>query len=221
MLAASVPIIGRELRTASRRPMDALSALLFFVVVGSVFPLAVGPDMAMLTAIGPGVVWVAALLAVMISLHRLFLPDLEDGTLEQLLLSPRSLTGIVYARIAAHWLISCLPLVVVAPVMGLQFGLSARAIGVLLVSLLLGTPTLVLLGALGAALTLGLRGNVLLALIVLPLCVPVLIFGSGAVAATQLGLPASPHLSLLGACLLVAALLGPWAVGAALRLAVE
>ena len=221
MLTAALPIIGREVRTASRRPMDALSALLFFVVVGSVFPLAVGPDAAMLTAMGPGVVWVAALLAVMISLHRLFLPDLEDGTLEQLLLSPRSLTGIVWVRIVAHWLISCLPLVAVAPVLGLQFGLSAHATGVLLVSLLLGTPTLVLLGALGAALTLGLRGNVLLALIVLPLCVPVLIFGSGAVTATQQGLPASPHLSLLGACLLVTALLCPWAVGAALRLAVE
>lgn len=221
MLAASIPIIGREVRLASRRPMDALSALLFFVVVGSVFPLAVGPDAAMLTAIAPGVVWVAALLAVMISLHRLFLPDLEDGTLEQLLLSPRSLTGIVWVRIVGHWLISCLPLVAVAPVLGLQFGLSAHATGVLLVSLLLGTPTLVLLGALGAALTLGLRGNVLLALIVLPLCVPVLIFGSGAVTATQQGFPASPHLSLLGACLLVTALLCPWAVGAALRLAVE
>lgn len=221
MLAASIPIIGREVRTASRRPMDALGALLFFIVVGSVFPLAVGPDAALLAAIGPGVVWVAALLAVMISLHRLFLPDLEDGSLEQLLLSPRSLTGIVCAKIAAHWLVTCLPLIAVAPLLGLQFGLPAQAIGVLLVSLLLGTPTLVLLGALGAALTLGLRGNVLLAVIVLPLCVPVLIFGSGAVSASHQGLPVNPHLSLLGACLLVAAFLCPWAVAAALRLAVE
>ncbi|MGO4392176.1 heme exporter protein CcmB [Variovorax sp. M-6] len=201
--------------------MDALSALLFFVVVGSVFPLAVGPDAALLAAIGPGVVWVAALLAVMISLHRLFLADLEDGSLEQLLLSPRSLTGIVCVKIAAHWLITCLPLIAVAPLLGLQFGLPAQAIGLLLVSLLLGTPTLVLLGALGAALTLGLRGNVLLALIVLPLCVPVLIFGSGAVTAGNQGLAVNPHLSLLGACLLVAAFLCPWAVAAALRLAVE
>ncbi len=158
----------------------------------------------------------------MISLHRLFLPDLEDGTLEQLLLSPRSLTGIVLVRIVgalAHQL----------PAVGGRragFGAAVRAVGArdrraAGVALLLGTPTLVLLGALGAALTLGLRGNVLLALIVLPLCVPVLIFGSGAVTATQQGLPASPHLSLLGACLLVTALLCPWAVGAALRLAVE
>jgi len=221
MPPASTAIIGRELRMASRRPMDALGALLFFVVVGSVFPLAVGPDPALLAAIGPGVVWVAALLAVMISLHRLFLADLEDGTLEQLLLSPRSLMGIVLARIGAHWLVTCLPLLAVAPLLGLQFGLPAQAIGMLLLSLLLGTPVLVCLGALGAALTLGLRGNVLLALIVLPLCVPVLIFGSGAVTASQQGLPASPHLSLLGALLLAAVFLCPWAVAAALRLAVE
>jgi len=220
-MLVAIPIIGREVRLASRRPMDALSALFFFVAVGSLFPLGVGPDAALLTAIGPGVVWVAALLAVLISLHRLFLPDLEDGTLEQLLLAPRSLTGIVGAKVVAHWLVTCLPLVIVAPLMGLQFGLLPQAVGVLLLSLLLGTPTLVLLGALGAALTLGLRGNVLLALIVLPMCVPVLIFGSGAVSSTQQGLQAGPHLSLLGACLLVAGVLCPWATGAALRLAVE
>lgn len=221
MLAACAQIIGREVRTASRRPMDALSGLIFFMVVGSVFPLAVGPDAALLLAIGPGVVWVAALLAVMISLHRLFLPDLEDGVLDQLLLAPSSLVVIVAAKVAAHWLIACLPLVMVAPLLGLQFGLSWETLALLLASLLLGTPTLSLLGALGAALTLGLRGNVLLALIVLPLCVPVLIFGSGAVSASQQGLPAGPHLSLLGACLSLAAFLGPWAIGAALRLAVE
>jgi heme exporter protein B len=201
--------------------MDALGALFFFVVVGSVFPLSVGPEPALLAAIGPGVVWVAALLATMISLHRLFLTDLEDGTLEQLLLSPRSLGGIVGAKVAAHWLVTCLPLIIVAPLMGVQFGLTTQALWVLLLSLLLGTPTLVLLGALGAALTLGLRGSVLLALIVLPMCVPVLIFGSGAVSSTQQGLQAGPHLSLLGACLLVAAVLCPWAISAALRLAVE
>lgn len=221
MLAAAIPLIGREVRLASRRPMDALSALFFFIVVGSVFPLGIGPDAALLAAIGPGVVWVAALLAVMISLHRLFLPDLEDGALEQMLLAPRSLAGMVYAKVAAHWLVTCLPLIVAAPILGLQFGLPMPAVGVLLATLLLGTPTLVLLGALGAALTLGLRGNVLLALIVLPMCVPVLIFGSGAVASTQQGLDAAPHLSLLGACLLMAGLLCPWATGVALQLAVE
>ena len=221
MRAALSSIVERDVRAASRRPMDALGGLAFFVAVGTLFPLAVGPDAELLRAIGPGVVWVAALLAVVISLHRMFQPDLDDGSLEQLLLSPRSLAGIVGAKMVAHWLVTCLPLVAVAPLMALQFGLPAPSIGVLLLSLLLGTPTLVLLGALGAALTLGLRANVLLALIVLPLCVPVLIFGSGAVAASHQGLPVSPHLSLLGACLLVAVCLCPWAVGTALRLAVE
>ncbi len=173
MAPAMIPIIGRELRTAARRPMDALGALLFFVVVGTLFALAIGPDPALLRAIGPGVVWVAALLALPVSLHRLFLPELEDGVLEQLLLSPRSLLGLVWAKVAAHWLVTCLPLLLVAPLLGLQFELSTPAIVVLLASLLLGTPTLSLLGALGAALTLGLRGNALLALIMLPLCVPV------------------------------------------------
>ncbi|MGR4869984.1 heme exporter protein CcmB [Variovorax sp. LARHSF232] len=201
--------------------MDALGALLFFAVVGTLFALAVGPDPALLRAIGPGVVWVAALLALLISLHRLFLPELEDGVLEQLLLSPRSLLGLVWAKVAAHWLVTCLPLLLVAPLLGLQFELSAPSIAILLASLLLGTPTLSLLGALGAALTLGLRGNALLALIMLPLCVPVLVFGSGAVSAGQQGMSAGPHLSILAAWLLLAALLCPWAVASALRLALE
>lgn len=221
MAPAMIPIIGRELRTAARRPMDALGALLFFVVVGTLFALAVGPDPVLLRAVGPGVVWVAALLALLVSLHRLFLPELEDGVLEQMLLSPRPMLGLVWAKVAAHWLVTCLPLLLVAPVLGLQFELSAPAIGILLASLLLGTPTLSLLGALGAALTLGLRGSALLALIMLPLCVPVLVFGSGAVSASQQGMPASPHLSILAAWLLLAALLCPWAVAAALRLALE
>ncbi|MFZ4288674.1 heme exporter protein CcmB [Variovorax sp. HJSM1_2] len=221
MPLAVLPIIGRELRTAARRPMDALGALLFFVVVGTLFALAIEPDPALLRAIGPGVVWVAALLALLISLHRLFQPELEDGVLEQLLLSPRSLLGLVWAKITAHWLVTCLPLLLVAPLLGLQFELSASSIGILLCSLLLGTPTLSLLGALGAALTLGLRGNALLALVMLPLCVPVLVFGSGAVSASQQGMPASPHLSILAAWLLLAALFCPWAAAAALRLALE
>lgn len=221
MATAVLPLIAREVRLAVRRPMDALGALLFFVVAGSVFPLAVGPEPALLAAIGPGVAWVAALLAATVSLHRLFLADLDDGVLEQLVLAPRMLAPLMGARIFAHWLVTCVPLLVAAPVLALQFGLAPPAIGVLVLSLLLGTPTLVLLGALGAALTLGLRGNVLLALIVLPLSVPVLVFGSGAVAATRDGMPAGAHLSLLGACLLASAFLCPWAAGAALRLAVE
>ncbi|SFN44056.1 heme exporter protein CcmB [Variovorax sp. OV329] len=221
MLLAVIPIVERELRTAARRPMDALGALLFFVVVGTLFALAAGPDPVLLRTIGPGVVWVAALLALLVSLHRLFLPELEDGVLEQLLLSPRSLLALVWAKVAAHWLVTCLPLLLVAPLLGLQFDLSTASIAVLLASLLLGTPTLSLLGALGAALTLGLRGNALLALIVLPLCVPVLVFGSGAVGASQQSMPVGPHLSILGAWLLLAAVLCPWAISAALRLALE
>jgi heme exporter protein B len=221
MLATLSPIVVREVRSASRRPMDALGGLFFFIVVGCLFPLAVGPHPALLAAVGPGVVWVAALLAVVISLHRLFEPDLDDGSLEQMLLSPCPLAAIVSAKVLAWWLVSCLPLVAVGPLLAMQFGLSTPAVSVLLASLLLGTPTLSLLGALGAALTLGLRGHVLLAMIVLPLAVPVLVFGSAAVSASQQGLAATPHLSLLGACLSLAAFLCPWATGAALRLAVE
>ena len=216
-----IPVFRREWQLALRRPSDALSGLLFFVLVLSLFPLAIGPDAALLRAIGPGVVWVAALLAIYISLHRLFEQDLADGTLEQWLLAPRPLMALVAMKIAAHWVITCLPLVAVAPVMALQYGLPAESVGVLVAALLLGTPTLALLGAMGAALTLGLRGQVVLALIMLPLSVPPLVFGCAAVAASQQGLSAAPQISLLGACLSLAVFLGPWATAAALRLAME
>ena len=216
-----IPVFTRELLLAVRRPADALSGLLFFILVGSLFPLAIGPDAALLRLIGPGVVWVAALLAVLISLHRLFEHDYADGSLEQWLLAPRMLGILIAIKIAAHWLITCLPLILVAPLLALQYGLSNEATACLVIALLLGTPTLALLGALGAALTLGLRGQVLLALIVLPMCVPPLIFGCAAVMAAQQGLPAGPALSLLGACLSLAAFLCPWATAAALRLVLE
>ncbi|KAF1050154.1 heme exporter protein CcmB [Xylophilus sp.] len=219
-------VFQREFLVAQRRPSDALSGLVFFILVGSLFPLVIGPDAALLRAIGPGVVWVAALLAVLISFNRLFEPDLADGNLEQWLVSPHGLTGLVAAKIAAHWCITCVPLIVVAPLLALQYGLPAETVGVLVLALLLGTPTLTLVGALGAALTLGLSGHVLLALIVLPLAVPPLavpplVFGCAAVAASQQGLPTGAHLSLLGACLSLAAFLVPWACAAALRLALE
>lgn len=216
-----IPVFKRELLLAARRPADAFSGLLFFVLVGSLFPLAVGPDAALLRLIAPGVIWVAALLAVLISLHRLFEHDLADGNLEQWLLAPRALMGLVAFKVAAHWLIACLPLILVSPLMALQYGLPFDTVGHLVVALLLGTPTLALLGALGAALTLGLRGQVVLALIVLPLSVPPLVFGCAAVTASQQGLPTSPSLSLLGACLSLAAFFCPWATAAALRLALE
>lgn len=214
-------VLHRELLAAQRRPSEALSALLFFVLVGSLFPLAIGPEAALLRSIGSGVIWVAALLAVLISLNRLFEPDLADGTLEQWLVGPSGLIGVVVAKIAAHWVIACFPLLLLSPLMALQYGLTGETIGVLVVALVLGTAALTLVGAMGAALTLGLRSHVLLALIMLPLSVPPLIFGCAAVAASQQGLAATPHLSLLGACVSLAAFLCPWATAASLRLALE
>ncbi|WP_291591477.1 heme exporter protein CcmB [Comamonas sp. UBA7528] len=218
MLAA---VFWRELRLAARRPADALGGLLFFVLVGSLFPLALGPDANLLQQIAPGVMWVAALLAVLLGQHRLFEGDWADGSLEQWLLVPQPLPLLVVAKVAAHWLLGTAPLLLVAPLLGWQYGLDSTVIGVLLVSLALGTPSLYLLAALGAALTLGLRGQLLLVLVVLPLSIPILIFGSHAVAQAQQGLSAAPALNLLGAFLCLALLAGPWAIGAALRLALE
>ena len=212
----------RDLLAALRHRADLLTTLIFFAIVASLFPLGVGSDIALLRVMGPGVVWVAALLASMLALARLFASDYADGTLEQLALAPHSLTLLVLAKIAAHWLATGLPLVVIAPLLGLQFDLSADAQLVLLASLLLGTPTLSLIGAVGAALTLGVRGGgALLSLLVLPLYVPVLIFGAGAVEATAAGLGAAAHLSLLGALLLVALVFAPWATAVSVRIAVE
>jgi heme exporter protein B len=188
----------------------------------SLFPLGVGPETALLRTIAPGVMWVAALLASMLALARLFSADHADGTLEQLALAPHPLGVLVAGKVFAHWLVSGFPLVLVAPLLGLQFGLEGDAVLVLVASLALGTPVLSLLGAVAAALTLGLRGSgVLVSLIALPLCVPVLIFGAGAVDAVAGGLSATPHLSLLGAYLLPGALFGPWATAVAIRIALE
>jgi heme exporter protein B len=170
----------------------------------------------------PGVLWVAALLAAMLSLPRVFASDYEDGTLDQLLLVPQPLLTLVLAKVLAHWVLSGVPLALLGPLLGLQFGLDGEAVAVLGMALLLGTPCLSLIGAVGAALTLGLRGGgVLVALLVLPLYIPVLIFGAGAVHAALAGTAAAPHLSLLGACLLIALVVAPWATGAALRIAAD
>lgn len=220
--AACAALLRRDLRLVQRRRTDTLAALVFFVIVVSLFPLAIGPEPALLRTLAPGVVWVAALLACMLSLGRLFADDHRDGTLEQLLLSPCPLPLLVLAKVAAHWLCAGLLLVAIAPLLAVQFDLSAPALAVLLASLLLGTPVLSLVGAIGAALTLGVRGaGVLLCLLVLPLCVPVLVFGAAAVQAAELGLPVGGHLSLLAAMSLMSALLAPWAVAAALRIALE
>ena len=215
-------IVQRDLMLALRRRADVLTTLFFFVIVVSLFPLGVGPEAKLLRTMAPGVVWVAALLASMLALNRLFAGDYADGTLEQLILAPQPLGLMVIAKIAAHWLTTGLPLVIVAPLLGLQFDLPAEALLILLASLLLGTPVLSLIGAIGAALTLGLRGGgALLSLLVLPLYVPVLIFGAGAVEASAAGLGATAHLSLLGAFLLVALVFAPWATAVALRIAAE
>ena len=222
MSAALLAVLRRDLRIALRRRADTGSALVFFVIVVSLFPLGVGPQFELLRRMGPGVVWVAALLASMLALGRLFADDHADGTLEQMLLSPTPLALLVLAKAAAHWLASGLLLVLMSPLLALQFDLGARAAGVLCLSLLLGTPLLSLLGAIGAALTVGLRGaGVLLSLLVLPLAVPVLIFGAGAVDASQAGLGVGAHFSLLGAMLLAALVLAPLAAAAALRIALE
>jgi heme exporter protein B len=215
-------IIRRDLLMVMRRKSEVLTALFFFVIVSSLFPLGIGPEPALLRKIAPGVLWVGALLATMLGLQRMFAADHADGTLEQMAISPTPLVLLVTGKIAAHWLVSGLPLVLMAPVLGIQFDLDVGALGVLMLALLLGTPLLSLIGSIGAALTLGVRGGgVLLSLLVLPLYVPALIFGAGAVESHIAGLGAGGHLSLLAAILVMAAFFAPWAATAALRIALE
>jgi len=222
MLETLLWIVRRDVTLAWRRRTDLFTTLIFFVIVIALFPLGIGPELDTLRLIAPGVMWVGALLASMLALEQLFSADHRDGSLEQLLLTPQSLGVIVLGKVIAHWLITGLPLVVLAPVLGLQYDMSADSLKIMVIALLLGTPTLSLLGAIGAALTLGLRtGGILVALLVLPLYIPVLIFGAGAVEATASGLGGQAHLSMLGAILLVALLATPIATSAALRISSE
>jgi len=215
-------IVVRDLTLAWRRRADVLSTLFFFVIVVSLFPLGIGPESQLLRSIAPGVVWVAALLASMLSLNRVFQNDYQDGTLEQMLLTPQPLYLVVMGKIVAQWLVSELPLVLIAPLIGVQFDLPPDTLVVLFVSLLLGTPTLSLIGSVGAALTLGLRGGgVLVALLILPLYIPVLIFGAGAVDASIIGSSPQANLYLLGAVLAISLIFAPWATAAALRISLE
>jgi heme exporter protein B len=215
-------IVARDLLLAFRHRGDLLTTLFFFVIVVSLFPLAIGPEVNTLRLIAPGIVWVAALLSSMLSLEKLFAADFTDGTLDQLLLSPCPLALLVLGKTIAHWLISGLPLVLMGPVLGIQYDLSLSSLGVLLLGLLLGTPVLSLIGAIGAALTLGLRnGGVLVSLLVLPLTIPVLIFGAGAVEATASGLGAEGHLSMLAAILVLSLFFAPLATALALRISAE
>lgn len=222
MTGAFAALFARDLRLAARRRTDALLPLAFFGVAIALFPLGVGPEPQTLRQIAPGIVWVSAQLAAMLSVSQLYAADMADGSLEQLLIADRSRIGIAAAKAASHWVLTGLPLTIAAPLFGVMFDMSLPAIGALAASLLLGTPVLSLLGGLGAALTLGLRGGaVLLIVLIVPLCIPALIFGAGAVAAVDAGLSARGHFSLLGALLLFTALLSPLATAAALRIATE
>jgi len=222
VLAAVRWAVVHDLRVALRSRAELAVQLLFYVIVVSLFPLASSPDRALLAALGPGVLWVAALLASLLALPRLFASDFADGTLEQVALSPYPLPALVGGKALAHWLTTGLPVVVLAPILGLQYALDADVLTIVVIALLIGTPILSLLGGIGAALTLGARGGGgLLALLILPLYVPVLIFGAGAADAFRAGLSVSPNMSLLGAALLVALVGAPFATAAAVRIAVD
>lgn len=215
-------IIRRDLLLALRRRAEMANPLLFFVLVVTLFPLAVGAQPNLLRAIAPGVIWVAALLAALLSLDSLFRSDFEDGSLEQMLLSPHSLSVLVLGKIIAHWLITGLPLLVIAPLLALFLGLPERAMGTLWLTLILATPLLSLIGAIGVALTVGLRrGGMLLSLLVLPLYIPALIFASNAVDRAASGLPVTAQLNILSAMLLLALVLTPLPTAAALKMSVN
>ena len=215
-------IVARDLRLALRQRSDAGIVILFFVLTAALFPLGIGPEPGILARIAPGVIWVTALLAVLLSLERLFLADYEDGSLELLALMPTPLLLVVLAKVLAHWLTTGLPLLLAAPLIGFFFAMDPAAFPVLLAAMALGTPTLSLVGAIGAALTLGARrGGVLIPLLVLPLYSPVLIFGVAAIDAELSGLSAQPHLLLLAALLVFALPFAPLACSAALRQALE
>ncbi|SEK79822.1 heme exporter protein B [Atopomonas hussainii] len=221
MLRLCILLFKRETRLLFRRPMELANPLVFFALVISLFPLAIGPESRLLATIAPGVVWVAALLAVLLSLDGLFRSDYEDGSLEQWVLAPQPLSLLVLIKVLAHWLCSGLALVLLSPLLGLMLGLPERTLGVLLLSLLLGTPVLSLLGAVGAALTVGLkRGGLLLALLILPLYIPVLILGSGALQASLQGLPTAGYLWWLASLMVLAVSLAPLAIAAGLKISV-
>ncbi len=211
-------MLGRDLRLAYRQGSDVVLALAFFIIAASLFPLGVGPDPQVLAGLAAGVIWVLALLSVMLSLDRLFQSDYDDGALELMALSPVPMTVLVLAKALAHWLTTGVPLIILAPVIGVLLNMPSDGYLPMIVGLAIGTPTLSLIGAIGAALVLGARrANLLTALLVLPLYIPVLIFGVTAVDAALAGLPVRPHLLLMAAILVAALPLAPWAAAAAIR----
>lgn len=222
VFAAFVATLKRDLLIALKRRNDLLNPIMFFLIVVTLFPLGISPDPEQLSRVAAGVVWVSALLASMLSLDNLFRADYEDGSLEQLLLSPQPLYFLVLAKNIAHWLVSGLPVVILSPVMAYMLYLPGEAYGTLVLSLLIGTPVLSLFGSIGVALTVGLGSRgLILAVIVLPLSMPVLIIGAKAVTDVMFGLPVSMHLSLLGAMLALALSIGPLASAAALKVSVN
>ena len=222
LLRAFTLLLKRDLTLAMRHRAEMINPLLFFVLVTSLFPLGIGADPKLLQAVGPGVIWVAALLAALLSLEGIFRSDFEDGTLEQFLLSSHPVSVLVLAKVLAHWLITGLPLLVISPLLGVLLGLPGDAITILLVTLTLGTPVLSLIGAVGVALTVGLRkGGMILSLLVLPLYVPLLIFAASAVDTAAAGLPVTAHLSLISALLVLSLSLSPLATAAALRISLS
>ena len=221
-MSAWAAIVGRDLRLVLRQGADGMLVVAFFVLAAAMFPFAIGPDAEVLRPISGGVLWVCALFAAMLSLERQFQTEFEDGSLELLVLAPQPLELVVLGKAAAHWIATGLPLIVIAPVMGFPLDLPIGAHMALFVAMLLGTPTLSLLGTVGAALTLGARrGGMLLVLVLLPLALPVLIFGAGAVAAAQAGQPWRTEIMALGGFLLAALVLAPWGAAAALRQALD
>ena len=221
-MSAFAQLVARDLRLALRQRSDAGMVVLFFVLTASLFPFAVGPESNLLARLAPGVIWVTALLAVLLSLERLFLADYEDGSLELLALAPLPLEATVLAKALAHWLTTGLPLVVAGPLLALLYNMDAAGLPMLVLAMALGSPSLSLIGAVGAALTLGARrGGVLIPLLVLPLNIPVLIFGVAAIDAELAGLSARPHLLFLGALFLFSLVTAPLAGAAALRQALE
>jgi heme exporter protein B len=215
-------IIRRDLVLALRRRSEMANPLLFFILVITLFPLGIGARPHLLQAIAPGIIWVSALLAAMLSLDSLFRSDFEDGSLEQILLSPHPASVLVLGKIIAHWLVTGLPLLIVAPLLAVLLGLPSHALSVLLLTLLLGTPVLSLIGAIGVALTVGLRrGGMILSLLVLPLYVPVLIFAGNAVEMASSGLPVDAQINILIAILLMALVLAPLPTAAALKMSID
>ncbi len=222
LLRAFYFLLKRDLIISFRRRSEAVNPLLFFVIVVTLFPLGIGAEPKLLTAMAPGVIWVAAMLAAMLSLDGIFRSDFEDGSLEQLLLSGHPVTILVLAKVTAHWLVTGLPLLMIAPVLAILLGLPSEGLQTLFLTLLLGTPVLSLVGAIGVALTVGLRrGGIIISLLVLPLYIPVLIFGSNAVQVAANGMPVTAQLSMLTALLALGLALAPLPTAAALKMSLS